>query len=141
MKGSCLCGAIEYEIDSIDMPITHCHCKTCRKAHAAPFASTAGVMREHFRWLKGEEKLSDFESSQGKLRHFCSVCGSHLMAERLNFPHVIVRVATLDDDPLVTAQQHIWTSHNVSWLNYENLDDYPEWQTERNSIKPSILIT
>jgi ADP-ribosyl-[dinitrogen reductase] hydrolase len=107
MKGSCLCGAIEYEIDNIDMPITHCHCKTCRKAHAAPFASTAGVMREHFRWLKGEDKLSAFESSQGKLRHFCSVCGSHLMAERLNLPHVIVRVATLDEDPLMTAQQHI----------------------------------
>jgi len=24
MKGSCLCKAIEYEIDSIDMPIAHC---------------------------------------------------------------------------------------------------------------------
>jgi len=35
MKGSCLCGAIEYEIDSIDMPIAHCHCRTCQKAHAA----------------------------------------------------------------------------------------------------------
>lgn len=45
MKGSCLCGLIECEADSIDMPISHCHCRTCRKAHAAPFATTAGVMR------------------------------------------------------------------------------------------------
>ena len=67
MKGSCLCGDIEYEIDSIDMTVAHCHCRTCQKAHAAPFASTAGVMREHFRWLKGEDKLSAFESSPGKL--------------------------------------------------------------------------
>ena len=43
MQGSCLCGAIEYEIDSIDMPVAHCHCRTCQKAHAAPFATTAGV--------------------------------------------------------------------------------------------------
>lgn len=91
MKGSCLCGAIEYEIDSIDMPVAHCHCRTCQKAHAAAFASTAGVMREHFRWLKGEEKLSFFESSPGKLRYFCSGCGSHLVAERVSQPHVIVR--------------------------------------------------
>jgi ADP-ribosyl-[dinitrogen reductase] hydrolase len=131
MKGSCLCGAVEYEIDSIDMPITHCHCQTCRKAHAAPFASTAGVLRENFRWLNGTEKLSAFESSQGKLRHFCSVCGSHLMAERENFPHVIVRVATLDEDPHITAQQHIWTAHDVPWLNYENLPAYSEWQPNR----------
>lgn len=27
MKGSCLCGAIEYEIDSIDMPVAHCLAK------------------------------------------------------------------------------------------------------------------
>jgi hypothetical protein len=89
MKGSCLCGAIEYEIDSIDMPVTHCHCRTCQKAHAAPFAATAGVMREHFRWLEGEDKLSFFESSPGKQRYFCSVCGSHLIAERVSQPHVI----------------------------------------------------
>lgn len=46
MKGSCACGAVEYEIDQLDMPIAHCHCRTCRKAHAAAFAPTARVMRE-----------------------------------------------------------------------------------------------
>jgi ADP-ribosyl-[dinitrogen reductase] hydrolase len=131
MKGSCLCGAIEYEIDSIDRPVAHCHCRTCQKAHAAPFASTAGVMREHFRWLKGEDKLSVFESSPGKLRHFCSVCGSHVVAERENQPHVIVRIATLDENPNVTPQAHIWISHDVPWLGYENIPAYPEWQPGR----------
>ncbi len=131
MKGSCLCKAIEYEIDSIDMPIAHCHCRTCQKAHAAPFASTAGVMREHFRWLKGEEKLSSFESSPGKQRYFCSMCGSHLVAERLNQPHVIVRVATLYEDPGIAPQMHIWTSHDVPWLEYEGILCYPEWQPGR----------
>jgi ADP-ribosyl-[dinitrogen reductase] hydrolase len=127
MKGSCLCQSITYEIDSIDMPVGHCHCRTCQKAHAAPFATTAGVMRDHFRWLKGEEKLSSFESSPGKLRHFCSICGSHLLAERINQPHVILRIATLDDDPGVAPQRHIWRSHGAPWLFYENLPSYPEW--------------
>jgi hypothetical protein len=131
MKGSCLCGAVEYEIDSIDMPIAHCHCRTCQKAHAAPFASTAGIMREHFRWLKGEDKLSSFESSPGKLRYFCSVCGSHLVAKRVNQPHVIVRVATLDEDPCIAQQMHIWTSHDVPWLAHEGILAYPEWQPGR----------
>ena len=99
LKGSCLCGEIRYEIDSLDMPIVHCHCQTCRKAHAAPFALHRGVKRENFRWLSGIDSISTFESSPGKLRHFCKRCGSHLVAERLGQPHVIVRVATLDDDP------------------------------------------
>ncbi len=131
MKGSCLCGAIVYEIDRIDTPISHCHCRTCQKAHAAPFATTAGVLRVHFRWLKGEEKLTLFESSPGKLRRFCSVCGSHLVAERVGQPNLIVRLATLDENPHVAPQMHIWTSHDQPWLAYENRPDYPEWQPGR----------
>ena len=131
MKGSCLCGAIEYQVDSLDMPIGHCHCRSCRKAHAAAFASTAGVMRKHFRWLKGQDKLSVFESSPGKLRHFCSGCGSHLIAERVGQPNVIVRVATLDDDPGVRPVQHIWTAHDVPWLVYDDIPAYPEWPPGR----------
>lgn len=65
MKGSCLCCAIEYEIDRIDMPITHCHCQTCHKAHASPFASTVGVLREHFRWLNDKlDNLALVHASQ-----------------------------------------------------------------------------
>jgi ADP-ribosyl-[dinitrogen reductase] hydrolase len=131
MKGSCLCRGIEYEIDSIDMPMGHCHCQTCRKAHASAFASTAGVKREHFRWTKGQEKLSTYESSPGKLRRFCSVCGSHLVAERPAQSHVIVRVATLDDDPGITPEVHIWTSHDVPWLKYEDIQSFAEWQSAR----------
>lgn len=129
LRGSCLCKTIEYQLDSLDMPISHCHCQTCRKAHAAAFATTAGVMREHFRWIKGQDRLNSYESSPGKLRHFCSVCGSQLMAERLAQPHVIVRVATLDDDPGLRPQAHIWTAHDVPWLEYESNEKYLEWQT------------
>jgi hypothetical protein len=132
MKGSCLCGAVQYEADQLDMPITHCHCHTCRKAHAAAFASTAGVKREHFRWLKGKDKLSVFESSHGKFRHFCSVCGTHLVAERPGQAHVILRVATLDEDPDSRPVMHIWCSQDVPWLQDGNdVLLYQEWQPGR----------
>ncbi|WP_417448451.1 GFA family protein [Idiomarina abyssalis] len=131
MKGSCLCKAVEYEITALDMPIVFCHCDTCRKAHAAPFAATAGVMREHFRWVKGEDKLSSFESSPGKLRHFCSGCGTHLVAERPAQPHVILRVATLDEDPGMKPVAHIWASHDVEWMEYEGVPVHQEWQEDK----------
>jgi hypothetical protein len=126
MKGSCLCGAIVYEVDRLDMPILHCHCTTCRKAHAAAFTSTAGVNRAHFRWVEGEDKLSAYESSPGKHRYFCSVCGSHLVASRATHPHVVLRVATLDEDPNMTPQGHFWTADDVSWLqDSEDIPSYP----------------
>lgn len=132
MKGSCLCKAIEYEIDQLDGPIGHCHCHTCRKAHAAAFTSTAWVRRGHFRWTKGLDRLSSFESSPGKLRYFCSSCGSHLLADRSEQPHVILRVATLDDDPGFRPVGHIWVSHDVRWLSDEGVvPRYAEWPPGR----------
>ena len=132
MKGSCLCGAIEYEITQLDMPITHCHCRTCRKAHAAAYAPVAGVLRAHFRWLRGEGALRTFESSPGKLRHFCETCGTHLLAERPGQPHLVLRVATLDDDPGVTPAMHIWCSDDVPWLaDAGDVPRYGAWQPDR----------
>ena len=131
MKGSCACGAAGYEIDSIDMPISHCHCTTCRKTHAAAFVTTAGVLRAHFRWTHGEDELRTFESSPGKLSHFCSRCGSHLAAERTGSDIMIVRVATLDDAPDARPAFHIWTEHDVPWLDGDGLPEYSQWQPGR----------
>lgn len=130
MKGSCACGAVGYEIDRIDLPVSHCHCQSCRKTHAAAFVTTAGVLREHFHWTRGQEKLSNYESSPGKLRRFCSLCGCHLVAGD-TAAAVIVRVATLDEDPGDRPQYHIWAEHDVPWLEHEDLAVYPQWQPGR----------
>lgn len=127
MIGSCLCGQVVYEIDQLDTPIEHCHCKNCRKAQASAYATTAGVLRQHFRITQGEERLQAYESSPGKLRKFCSCCGIHVFADRPAQPHNILRVATLDDDPLKRPEFHIWTSHDVEWLAAD-CPAYPEWQ-------------
>ena len=128
MKGSCLCGAIRYEAVALSSPISHCHCRTCQKAHASAYATTARVLREHFRWTSGATLLRSFESSPGKLRHFCSVCGTQLIAERPEQAHIILRAPTLDDDPGVTPSMHIWTSHDQPWTS-ENADipRHSEW--------------
>lgn len=131
MKGSCLCGSVTYEVDELGQ-IVHCHCRTCRKAHAASFTSTARVKREHFRWTRGENRLSSFESSPGKIRRFCSACGAHVVAERAEQPHVILRVATLDDDPGLTPSMHIWRAHDAAWLqDTEEIPSYSEWPPGR----------
>ncbi len=132
LKGSCLCRSIRYEITRIYMPIAHCHCTTCRKAQASAYATTAGVMRENFRWVAGEDMLSAYESSPGKLRYFCSRCGAHLLGGRAAQPHIILRVATLDDDPGIRPSFHIWESHDVPWVaDAGPLPHYSEWQPGR----------
>ncbi len=67
MRGSCLCGSVTYEVDALAGPMVNCHCRTCRKAHAAPFAPTARARRDAFRWTGDAQALGSFESSPGKL--------------------------------------------------------------------------
>ena len=131
LSGSCACKTVRYEVDALAGAISHCHCVTCRKTHAAAFNSAAGVKPESFRWLSGEEKLSQFESSLGKVRYFCSQCGSHLLAKKVGRPLWVLRVATLDDDPHLRPEQHIWTSHDVAWLDHEEIPKHLEWQPDR----------
>lgn len=116
LRGGCLCGAVGYEVTQLDGPVVHCHCRTCRKAHASPFGASARVARRHFAWMRGTDRLSAYESTPGKKRWFCGTCGTHLVAEWVAEPELILRAATLDDDPGVRPVLHMWVSHDMPWL-------------------------
>jgi ADP-ribosyl-[dinitrogen reductase] hydrolase len=125
LSGSCLCGAIAYEIDGPLGPIGHCHCRTCRKAHAAAFSTVATVDRARFRWARGAGLVASYESSPGKKRSFCPRCGSQLIAAWDHRPTVIVRVGSLDSDPGEKPVAHIWTSDRAPW--FEPTDSLPKF--------------
>lgn len=130
MKGSCLCGAVAYEAEPPPggLRIGLCSCRTCRKAHASAFAVTAPVPRKTFRWLRGEDRLSIYESSPGKNRHYCSICHSQLIAEHPGEPNVLLRVALLDEDPGTRPVDHIFRSHEVPWCDWEgDIQRFEEW--------------
>jgi len=127
LTGHCLCGRVRYEADAEIRGILHCHCETCRRTHASAFSSIASIPRSRFRWTAGEEFLSHFESSPGKFRHFCSRCGSHLMAERSASEHVMLRLGCLDTPVKPKALGHIWRSDAASWYDpKEQLPEFPE---------------
>jgi hypothetical protein len=131
IKGSCLCSTVAYEVSrpAAGLHIGLCSCRSCRKAHAAPFNVYASVPRENFRWLRGEDKTRIYESSPGKNRHFCSVCGSQLIAEHPGESNVLLRVALLDDDPGARPVEHIFRSQQVPWCDWESdaIARYEDW--------------
>jgi ADP-ribosyl-[dinitrogen reductase] hydrolase len=124
LSGSCLCGAVAYEVDANLERIAHCHCRTCRKTHGAAFSSVTAVPRERFRWTRGEDALSAYESSPGKFRRFCGRCGSHIVAERVAQPVVLLRLGCLDTTVGERPQLHIWRSEAASW--YDPKVTWPE---------------
>jgi len=98
----------------------HCHCRTCRKAHSAAFSTVMTVPESVFKWEQGEKKLSSFESSPGKIRYFCSKCGSQLIANRPSTDTVLVRVGSIDTELSEKPRGHIWCSDGASWYDPED---------------------
>lgn len=118
VKGSCLCGAIEYEVELIPDKIFNCHCSKCRKAHGAAFATLA--------FAKGEDVLAEHKVKRGT-RAFCSNCGLRLM----NYvpdknEYLSVTLACVDTGLDVGPVSHVFTGSKASW--YEPSDDIPSFK-------------
>ena len=129
ISGSCLCGAVNYQISQNIGDIVHCHCIKCRKAHGAAFSSVAKIDDKSFS-ITGKEKLNHYQSSPGKTRCFCSNCGSQIYAKRENTDFIILRLGTLNDDSMIDSQfqevKHIWLAEKACW--YEVHSDIEEEQ-------------
>src|SRR5207248_10466608 len=50
-KGSCLCGALRYEIEGDFEGVWMCHCSNCRKASGGAGNTIVVVPRDRFHWL------------------------------------------------------------------------------------------
>ena len=114
--GSCLCGAVKYEIRGEFGPAFYCHCSRCRKASGSAFASNVVIAAEDFVIVQGEESLGSFSSSEGMHRTFCSNCGSPIMSRRGNLPQVRVRLGTLDTPLPEGPGAHIFVASKADWF-------------------------
>lgn len=131
ISGSCLCGAVNYQVSQNVGDIIHCHCIKCRKAHGAAFSSVAKVDNKNFS-VSGEEKLNSYQSSPGKTRCFCSNCGSQIYAKRDNTDFIILRLGTLNDDSMIGSEyqetKHIWLAEKACWYELSlNLEEQQEF--------------
>jgi len=64
VRGSCFCGGIRFEADTVPL-ITTCHCAKCRKSRGAAFSVTACIPLDSFRYLQGEELIQTYQPPGG----------------------------------------------------------------------------
>ena len=120
-KGSCLCGAVGFEVTLPTKWCAHCHCSMCRRAHGAGFVTWVGVRAGQFRITAGESQIHRYRSSNEAVRSFCSSCGSTLLFESQRWPgevHIVLANFTtpIDRDP----EGHAYADDRVSWI--------PSWE-------------
>jgi hypothetical protein len=123
--GSCLCGAVRFEIAGELAPIQLCHCSMCRRASGTAFASNMPVRAADFRIVSGEASLKSYESRPGKERVFCAACGSPIISRSVGDPTMVrVRVGTLNEPVDARPEFHFHVASKASWLPIT--DDLPQ---------------
>ena len=93
-KGSCLCGAVSFEINAELNPPDACHCTQCRKQSGHYWAST-DVSRAKL-VVQGSDNINWFRSSEKVRRGFCSECGSVLFWDPLEKDTIAVSMGAID---------------------------------------------
>jgi hypothetical protein len=128
IEGGCLCGAVRYRALGQPYGITHCHCRTCRRASGAPFVTWAGVDTDKFTFTSG--KPAAYASSVNVVRTFCGQCGTALTYQRSELPGSIdVTLGSMDDPEALRPEDHTWTESRLSWISMG--DGLPAYRRER----------
>lgn len=121
-KGSCHCGAVQFEAD-IDLAqgTGKCNCTYCTKIRSWK----AFVKPEALRVSQGEDQVSEYSGKNPTTkRYFCKTCGVHVYergdAEWMGGPYAGVFLSALDDatiDELVSGPVDFADGRNNNWMN------------------------
>lgn len=129
MRGSCLCGTVQWEFDGdfSGKGISHCHCIICRKGHGSPFASFVGSHETDFRYVSGADAVRAYESSPGMVRNFCAHCGSPVSVEIGS--RRVVPGGLFDEEPPRKPTMHIFVKDKASWFDIaDSLPQHDHYQ-------------
>lgn len=145
LRGSCLCGAVRFEVTGPLTQIELCHCAKCRKAYGTAFAATLYARTSDFRWTAGVEQVATFdaplESEPPAYRHcFCQRCGSPLPLCWQGLPWVELPAGSLDDPVAARPRYHQFCAQRVSWLVLDDgLDRFERAAPRRAKVLGSLL--
>jgi hypothetical protein len=73
-----MCGGVRLVVRFPSRFCAHCHCESCRRAHAAGFVTWIGFLADQVEVERGQELIETYQSSPGTARTFCRACGTRL---------------------------------------------------------------
>lgn len=117
LKGSCLCGALQFVVTGEPTHFFHCHCSRCRKSTGTGHASNLFISNGVLAWAGDIALIRTYKLPEAErfARTFCAQCGGPLPREIGDTGRVFVPAGTLDDEPNIKPQARIFDSSKASW--------------------------
>ena len=120
--GSCLCGAVRFEVAGELRPPDACHCSQCRKHSGHYFVSTdlprAAVT------IHGADKVTWFHSSEKVRRGFCATCGSSLFWDPIHRDMIAIAMGAFDPPTGTRIAIHVHVADKGDY--YDIADGLPQ---------------
>jgi hypothetical protein len=129
IRGGCLCGGVQFEVDHAVGPFELCHCPRCRKASGSAFVAGLGVRSEDFRLTTGAELIRTYEAPirerpPAYCVAVCSWCGSPVPNPPDSATWFEIPAGLLDVDPVLRPDKHIFVESKSHW--YPISDSLPQ---------------
>jgi hypothetical protein len=121
-RGSCLCGAVRFNVDAELTGGDACHCMQCRKHSGHYFAST-DIPKTALR-VESEDALAWYQSSDRVRRGFCRICGSSLFWDPVQSDKIAVAMGAFDDPTRTNLHMHIFVAEKGDY--YDIADGLPQ---------------
>lgn len=127
--GSCLCGAVSFEVSAPLRDVEICHCSRCRRTHghfaaytAAPEQAVTLTQDRGLRWY-----IAD-----GRERGFCCECGASVFWRRTGSDRISIAAGTLDAPTGLRTAFHIFTDSRGDY--YEITDELPQYPASDEDV-------
>ncbi len=129
LNGSCLCGAVRFQVRGEPQRFYHCHCQRCRKASGTGHASNLFLSNATLNFSQGETLLKRYKvpEAQRFARQFCSECGCAVARSVPDLNAVLIPAGTLDDEAPIQPQARIFWDSRATWSCAG--DDLPRYAT------------
>ena len=133
-RGSCLCGAVRYEVDHLEPRMAHCHCIMSRKFHGAAHSTYGEARVENFRWTRGEDDLESYIAANNTTRRFCRICGASMTYAPASGGEGLIEfsLGTLDTPIVERPDVHVFMDFKADWS--EENDALPKFAEGRDSV-------
>lgn len=116
-SGSCLCGAVTINAESLSTSVGACHCGTCRKWGGGPFMALDCGTAVSF---TGEDSIATFDSSEWADRGFCKQCGTHLFYRIKQTGQVIATAGLFTEDDRLLFDHQVFIDEKPAYYGFAN---------------------
>lgn len=128
LTGSCMCGAVQYEITKRSRLTVNCHCTICRKSNGSAFSTYASVLESGFSIVKGAVSIQKYALGEKGEKNFCGICGSPIFNKNNKYPgFYMVHYGSLNTPNNIEPATNVFFDNKLPWVcSIEQLNSFEQ---------------